>query len=535
MGNIKTIVLIFIFLINNILTANNISIQNVNLVGQVNNSHTFVEFDISWDNSWRLDNPSIIPSNWDAVWVFLKYKIAGELSWNHATLAISGHLPAAGSTISTSSDAKGAFIYRANNGTGSVNWADTKLKWNYAFDGIADEDQVEVRVFAIEMVFIPGRSFYVGDSTTLTTDLAGQLESQTSGSPFLITGEHSLTLGGGSVGSMGNNNTVGMIDNDSTDTDDFNDLVSVNLPAAFPKGFNGFYIMKYEISQKQYVDFLNTLTRQQQNNRVTASLSDSTVNIRNVFVMGSSSGTATPYYRNAIRCDTLIGSTPTPVNFYCDYNNNGVPNELDDGLDLPCNFLGWDDDKAYADWAGLRPMTELEFEKAARGPSSVVTGEYSWGNADINSMRYNINNPGAFNENVALNALLGNALYQDVHDSDDGDKGPFRCGIFASSNSNRTKSGTGYYGVMDLSGNLTEKVVSIGSVNARLFTGLHGDGSLTLNGDANVSNWPIYFGFKGGGWNDLSRFLRISERSTVNRVELTRFRTRGFRCVRTAP
>ncbi|HCR53204.1 MAG TPA: hypothetical protein DIW27_02215, partial [Cytophagales bacterium] len=31
------------------------------------------------------------------------------------------------------------------------------------------------------------------------------------------------------------------------------------IPANYPKGFNAFYTMKYEVSQKQYADFFNTL------------------------------------------------------------------------------------------------------------------------------------------------------------------------------------------------------------------------------------------------------------------------------------
>ena len=37
----------------------------------------------------------------------------------------------------------------------------------------------------------------------------------------------------------------------------------------------------------------------------------------------------------------------------------------------------------YLDWAGLRPMTELEYEKICRGPSAPVAGEYAWGSTTI--------------------------------------------------------------------------------------------------------------------------------------------------------
>ncbi len=48
--------------------------------------------------------------------------------------------------------------------------------------------------------------------------------------------------------------------------------------------------------------------------------------------------------------------------------------------DRACNRVLWHDGATYADWAGLRPMTELECEKACRGPVYPVTGEYAWGN-----------------------------------------------------------------------------------------------------------------------------------------------------------
>ena len=45
----------------------------------------------------------------------------------------------------------------------------------------------------------------------------------------------------------------------------------------------------------------------------------------------------------------------------------------------PCNHLCWADAVAFAAWAGLRPMTELEYEKACRGPGYAHHGELAWG------------------------------------------------------------------------------------------------------------------------------------------------------------
>ena len=60
--------------------ANNVTVSNVTLTGQdATNDYVFVKFDTSWENSWRT---SSAPTNWDAVWVFVKYKV-GSGDWQH--------------------------------------------------------------------------------------------------------------------------------------------------------------------------------------------------------------------------------------------------------------------------------------------------------------------------------------------------------------------------------------------------------------------------------------------------------------------
>jgi hypothetical protein len=205
-------------------------------------------------------------------------------------------------------------------------------------------------------------------------------------------------------------------------------------------------------------------------------------------------------------------------------------------------------------------MTELEYEKACRGPNNPNNGEFAWGSISINTAAYTIQNNGCPAENIlSLPQNIGNAAYNTPTNLF-----PYRCGIFAASSVNHTRleSGAGYYGVMELSGNLNERVVHIGTASGRSYTGLHGDGELTSNGFANVSFWPgingntnesaantsyggttgctaaAGSGIKGGAFNHiLSTPLRISDRNDVGEIFNYDVHEPGFgsRYVRTAP
>ncbi|MCH8128187.1 hypothetical protein IIC38_19900, partial [candidate division KSB1 bacterium] len=178
--------------------------------------------------------------------------------------------------------------------------------------------------------------------------------------------------------------------------------------------------------------------------------------------------------------------------------------------------------------------------------------EFAWGTASIQDSAYTLANDGAANENIVANysttAGEGNASY---HTTDGGINGPLRVGIFAGNAANNTtdqrvRSGAGFYGNMELTGNLWERPVTIGNEAGRDFTGTLGDGLLSMNGNATNGDWPGFVGgevtgasgsgFRGGNWTDLSINAPVSERFFAASTEVTdRIEINGFRCVRPAP
>jgi formylglycine-generating enzyme required for sulfatase activity len=499
-------------------SANNLQITNISLTGaDFVNHFTKIEFDVSWDNSWR----DVI--NWDAVWIFAKYSTDLGLTWSQAwlnttpgnhTIPGAAALSVGLTNISGNDRGIGVVLHRSVSGNGSISWTNVQLRWDYGLQSVGNYATIMIRVFGIEMVYVREGSYWLGDGAT--SDIAGQFEAGTGGLPFEMTGEGALTLGGGGAGSLGNNNAVGM-----TTDDDFNDATSKTLPADYPKGYNAFYCMKYEITQEQYRDFLNTLTRAQQENRVEIDINASPP-ITNRFVM---TNTSTVYYRNGLRCDASPPSTG-PIAFYCDYDGDGTYDEPGDGQNIPCNFVNHVDVKAYLDWSGLRPLTELEFEKACRGFISPVANELAWGNTNATAATgfTNAGQPTETASNTGANCTYNN-----------GTNGVVRVGAFASGSTARSAAGASYWGVMEMSGNCLEFCVTVGTATHRSFTGVHGDGELAAGGIANVLNWPALLYSRLGSFGSQKIQLRVSDRSLSNYVLASRIYVFGGRGGRTAP
>ena len=495
--------------------ANNLTLTNQAMVAG-GEGYTYVRFDISWNNSWRAKweepagNTNI---NWDAAWVFMKYRVAtNNARWQHASLSITNTdhsvvVSTAEATINVGLSTNaggtnfgcGVFVYRSGEGNG--NWTNTvKLRWNYALNGLMSTDRVDVSVQAIEMVYVPQGVFKVGSGGAESGSLTAGPWVSGSTVPFAITNESALMMTndfGGLWGlSTSGNNTIG-----STGV----------LATVYPKGYNAFYCMKYEITQGQWVDFFNLLTDTQ---KATRDITGGTYN-------STGKGIDSETNRNTIAWTTGDATCTTP--------------------DRACNFLSWDDGVAYADWAGLRPMTELEFEKACRGPSDPVANEYAWATATIMSGTINLTFPEDGAETNTTSVISGAANYGDKYiqtNSENAGKGPIRAGLFATAVSTRITSGATFWGIMEMSGNLYEQVVTVGHNTGRLFTGSTGDGTLDSNGYAHYGFWPnasaAGAGFRGGDWIYISNNARTSDRNLAARANPVRYNSFGFRAVRSA-
>ncbi len=470
--------------------ANNITISNVSITGQ-NSAQKFklVQFDISWDNSWRVDYG---PNNWDAAWVFVKYRLKTDNIWRHATLHYvdgtgsgDGHTEPANCNISSSNDtgsggAHGVFIHRTDLGQGTVTYTGARLRWNYGVDGLGDGDNVELAVMGIEMVYVPQGSFYVGSGGT---ESGAFYTHPTTTSPYQITSEAAITVGTAA------GNLYYAVDNGDQ---------AGPIPAGFPKGYNATYCMKYEITQSQYVTFLNRLTYAQQATRT---------EVLPTSVAGTAAMTTGSLYRNGIDIMTPGVASTTPAVYACNLDNDGTYDEANDGQSIACNHLSWADVAAYLDWAALRPMTELEYEKFGRGNQDPVANEYAWGSTTITGAT-SITNPG-------LNTEIAQAGANCAYNNSGGVQGPMRSGNFAQVATTRVQSGASYYGIMELSGNLWERPVTVGNPTGRDFSG-NGDGVISNVGNANYPWWPginaYGVGFRGGAWNTDALMLRLSDR-----------------------
>jgi len=172
-----------------LLWANGITVSNLS----VNQAAGTVTFDISWQNSWR------DAENWDAAWVFVKFRdcsVPKTTPFTHGLISttLTDHtFPASleptcangnAPCIDPAPDNTGVMLRRTSPGFGTVSGTVTLKVTNLPATGTYD-----VRVIAIEMVFIPQGAFYAGDATSPNSIRT----STTDDSPIQITSEAALS------------------------------------------------------------------------------------------------------------------------------------------------------------------------------------------------------------------------------------------------------------------------------------------------------------------------------------------------------
>lgn len=500
--------------------AHGVDISNVSVSG------SDITFDISWNNSWNSygnsgpgANPNY-PRNRSGVWVFIKVQNDVNNEWHHqkiSTTAADHSFAIGSSSISfyPSSDGVGMMLHHGSFTTSNATF---NTKVTFKMDAVP-VGNLNFKVFAIEMVSSSDGSFHMGDGgfNYGVTDKRFDTVTVVSSNPSIPA--NALPTPGSPASAT-----------------------SPAICCNYPTGFYETNIMRYECSNEQFVEFLNTLTYDQQSKLVNVS-PDAAANTR-AFNFASANNE-----NRVIRIQTPGISNTQPAVFACNYDGNSMYNEGHDGQNQAFGLSSIRRTLAYLDWCGMRPMSELEYEKFCRGSKPDQTPvarneyEFAWG-TDSAIGFYLANNtfPGWATERYSGTLSGGGPVAALINTTIPfaTDEGPMRVGQFAGPATGRVAAGASYYGVMDLSGNVSELCYNALYKNtlAPTIRTDYGDGEIghTINvdmGEHNVQYWPSSqndsaFVARGGNYKDgylsstsLLSYLQISTRytNTFNYIE----------------
>lgn len=410
-------------------SASGLKVETTSVDRSAESGTVVVTADVTWRNAWRSDR------NHDAVWLFVKGRTPPRREWGHARISsVSSSAPGTAVDCWPSADKVGVFCAPAATHRGDVSLRVT-LELALGPPPAGPPPAIEARVHGIEMVYVPAGPFSIGDPDPRSADYAAYYQSNAAGAhdgTLRITSEDAIRVGP-EAGALFYQTRTPQYEGDRQGP----------VPASFPKGTRAFYVMKYEVSQGQYAAMLDAISAE------------------HTFFRAPFGGVGYYAQRGSIRLDG--------------------ERYVADAPDRPANWMSWDDGTAFADWAGLRPMTEFEFTKAARGPVEPVAGDYPWGTASKDRL------------------LRRNQADDDLAQTGDADESRL-------TDDTRDVFGASYYWVMDLAGSVWEKVVTIGHPSGRAFEGTHGDGRLGAYGIATNADWPSGdhdgggYGYRGGGY-----------------------------------
>lgn len=473
----KAILAAFLLVCLGTARANNVLISVVNTAVRLDT--VYVDLELSWENSWTETNAV----NHDAVWFIAKRKMGNDWVAVYPEVSTSDDY-----LVLETTDQSGLIIKGLTTMDG---FQDGSLRIGFL---ITDLKPLDFYFTAMEVVAVNPGGFELGDSLSLNT--LGTLNHR----PLRVESENQL-----------DSTTLS-----STQPESIAGAISVD----FPKGYEGFYSMKYELSQAQVVNFVNHISYASQKSLFTE--------IDSLVVGDYLFGNEGQNF-GGIRCSRPV-SDGSPAVFMSDLSGNMQSGDAKDGKTLACNFISWRFLLTYLDWVGLRPMTEFEFEKACRGPIPSVPREFAFGS------------PFFVDANTTAHDSTASETYLDTLPSGSGILvsgftgrfGPLRTGFGASQQSNRLESGASYWGIMELSGNLWEQTVSVAKPNGLRFKGSHGDGNIT-------NGWPDDWRteasiVRGGAWNSglflPYRDLAVSDRYYYGLASERARNTTGGRGVR---
>lgn len=361
-----------------------------------------LRFDVGWTESWRDE------ASWDAAWILARFErepgVWADLRFTADGHEVDGAIPASVGTVPLpAGHAAGLLVHRTKPGRSAIRLT-VRGRWDFRAGFFeCPPEGVPVRVHGVELVHVPAGPFDVGEGPVETRRPHSFFAPDDDGrpaAPFRVVSEDAIPVAAG----------PGSLDYDVGANEAWTGGDRAGpIPEAFPKGTRAFYIMKYAVTQGQYAAFLDALPPR----------------ARAARDVTRSAGYADKGGSIVCATDGCTASRP----------------------DRAANFLAWADGIAWASWAGLSPMTELEYEKAAAG-------------TDAPAARY-----------------ADGALPDRVGDSE-------RCSR---------------WGVIDLRGGLWERVVTLGSVEGRSFRGTPGQGFVDDLGQPFAFANPDWPGPRGMG------------------------------------
>jgi len=336
-----------------------------------------VKFDMDWGGAWRHD------VNHSAVWLFFKVRLDGRTEWKPVRLAADRVMNPAGYGQETGVKLDflvpggddgyvGAFVRLADHSMGDVKATGMTAVWDLtSVPEIKKDTRVAVKAYGLKMVYVADGAFYLGSGGDETYAFyqyqpeqkqAAEKERLVSGNSTMVVREEAAAAADCPPYLVTNSAAIptgkqpGKLWARGAEPED-----GGRIPAAFPNGYKAFYIMERPIPQAAFAYFLCWLPPE---------MAERFMNGDGMQGPGGWFGTI---YKTNDGTDNTYAFSHGRLKSTCTW------------------WLSWEAGATFAAWTGLRPMTELEHEKALRGPRYPVVNEaaHSFWGGSYGGGRYN--------------------------------------------------------------------------------------------------------------------------------------------------